>query len=79
MSIKICTWNIKGSNKPAKRKAILNSLKMNRVQIALLQETHLTDHKKYLREWVGQVYFFSYSTNKRGYNNINTQKPSIYS
>lgn len=68
MSIRVCTWNVKGSNKPVKRKAILNSLKKKQTQIALLQETHLTDveHKKYLREWVGQVYFSSYSTNKRG-------------
>uniref|UniRef100_A0A3B5MBT9 exodeoxyribonuclease III n=1 Tax=Xiphophorus couchianus TaxID=32473 RepID=A0A3B5MBT9_9TELE len=68
MSIKVCTWNVKGSNNAIKRKAILNSLKKDRNQVAFLQETHLTDeeHKKYLREWVGQVYFSSYSTNKRG-------------
>uniref|UniRef100_A0A3B5QWP6 exodeoxyribonuclease III n=1 Tax=Xiphophorus maculatus TaxID=8083 RepID=A0A3B5QWP6_XIPMA len=56
------------SNNAIKRKAILNSLKKDRNQVAFLQETHLTDeeHKKYLREWVGQVYFSSYSTNKRG-------------
>uniref|UniRef100_A0A3P8NW59 L1 transposable element RRM domain-containing protein n=1 Tax=Astatotilapia calliptera TaxID=8154 RepID=A0A3P8NW59_ASTCA len=36
--------------------------------IAFLQETHLTDdeHRKYCREWVGQIFFSSYSTNKRG-------------
>uniref|UniRef100_A0A3Q2NYD6 exodeoxyribonuclease III n=1 Tax=Fundulus heteroclitus TaxID=8078 RepID=A0A3Q2NYD6_FUNHE len=68
MSIKVCTWNVKGSNNAIKRKTILNSLKKDRNQVAFLQETHLTDeeHKKYLREWVGQVYFSSYSTNKRG-------------
>lgn len=68
MSIKVCTWNVKGSNNVIKRKAILNSLKKDGTQVAFLQETHLTDdeHKKYLREWVGQVYFSSYSTNKRG-------------
>lgn len=68
MSIKICTWNVKGSNNAIKRKAILNCLKKDRTQIAFLQETHLTNEedKKYLKEWVGQVYFSSYSTNKRG-------------
>lgn len=68
MSTKICTWNIKGSNNVVKRKAVLNCLKKDKIQIAYLQETHLNDieHKKYLREWVGQVYFSSYSTNKRG-------------
>uniref|UniRef100_A0A8C1R9D1 exodeoxyribonuclease III n=1 Tax=Cyprinus carpio TaxID=7962 RepID=A0A8C1R9D1_CYPCA len=68
MSIRICTWNVKGSNNPIKRKAILNSLKKDKIQIAFLQETHLSDneHNKYLREWVGQVYYSSYSTSKRG-------------
>uniref|UniRef100_A0A3B3USS7 exodeoxyribonuclease III n=1 Tax=Poecilia latipinna TaxID=48699 RepID=A0A3B3USS7_9TELE len=68
MSIKVCTWNVKGSNNVIKRKAILNSLKKDGTQVAFLQETRLTDdeHKKYLREWVGQVHFSSYSTNKRG-------------
>lgn len=68
MNIKFCTWNIKGSNNAIKRKAVLNCLRRDNVQIAFLQETHLNDveHKKYLREWVGQVHFSSYSTNKRG-------------
>uniref|UniRef100_A0A3Q3A9K4 exodeoxyribonuclease III n=1 Tax=Kryptolebias marmoratus TaxID=37003 RepID=A0A3Q3A9K4_KRYMA len=59
---------IGGSNNAIKRKAILNSLKKDGTQVAFLQETHLTDeeHKKYLREWVGQAHFSSYSTNKRG-------------
>lgn len=52
-----CTWNVKGSNNPGKRKAILNSLTKDKIQIAFLQETHLSDneHKKYLQEWVGQA------------------------
>uniref|UniRef100_A0A3Q3FF70 exodeoxyribonuclease III n=1 Tax=Labrus bergylta TaxID=56723 RepID=A0A3Q3FF70_9LABR len=68
MSIKICTWNIRGSNNVVKRKSVLNSLIKEKIQVTFLQETHLTDeeHKKYLREWVGQVHFSSYSTNKRG-------------
>uniref|UniRef100_A0A8C5GT89 Uncharacterized protein n=1 Tax=Gouania willdenowi TaxID=441366 RepID=A0A8C5GT89_GOUWI len=50
------------------RKAVLNSLKKDKIQIAFLQETHLNDeeHKKYRREWVGQIFFSSHSTNKRG-------------
>ncbi len=68
MSIKVCTWNIRGSNNVVKRKAVLNSLKRARIQIAFSQETHLNDveHRKYLRERVGQVYFSSYSSNKKG-------------
>uniref|UniRef100_A0A8C5DIG8 Reverse transcriptase domain-containing protein n=1 Tax=Gouania willdenowi TaxID=441366 RepID=A0A8C5DIG8_GOUWI len=37
-------------------------------QKILQAETHLNDeeHKKYRREWVGQIFFSSHSTNKRG-------------
>lgn len=68
MSINISTWNIKGSNNVVKRKSVLNSLKKDKIKIAFLQETHLSDeeHKKYHREWVGQFFFSSHSTNKRG-------------
>uniref|UniRef100_A0A8C6S5T9 exodeoxyribonuclease III n=1 Tax=Neogobius melanostomus TaxID=47308 RepID=A0A8C6S5T9_9GOBI len=68
MSFKISTWNVKGSNSVVKKKSILNSLKKDSIHIAFLQETHLTDdeHKKYCREWVGQVFYSSYATNKRG-------------
>ncbi len=36
--------------------------------MALLQETHLSseEHKKLKRDWVGQVYFSSFTSNKRG-------------
>ncbi len=68
MSIKVGTWNIRGSNNVVKRKAVLNSLKRAKIQIAFLQETHLNDeeHRKYLREWIGLVYFSSYSSNTKG-------------
>lgn len=59
MSVKISTWNVKGSNNVVKKKSILNSLKKDLTHIAFLQETHLTDdeHRKYCREWVGQIFF----------------------
>lgn len=68
MSVKLNTWNVKGSNNVIKKKAILNSLKKDLIHIAFMQETHLTDdeHKKYCRDWVGQIFFSSFSTNKRG-------------
>lgn len=80
MKIKFCSWNIKGSNNVVKRKAILNHLKKKNVQVPFLQETHFNEeeHKKYLREWVGQVYFTSYSTNKRDCNYISSQNVAIY-
>lgn len=43
MSIRICTWNVKGFNNPIEQKAILNGLKKDNAQISLLQETHLND------------------------------------
>lgn len=51
-----------------KRKKILTSLKKEGVEIALLQETHLKDqeHLKLKRDWVGQMFFSSYTSNSRG-------------
>ena len=39
-----------------------------KANIVLLQETHLDDkeHEKLKREWVGQIYYSSFSTSKRG-------------
>lgn len=53
---------MKGLNRPVK--CILSYLKQHKVDIALLQETHLTDaeHSKLRIEWVGQVYFSSFTS-----------------
>lgn len=66
--LKVCTWNIRGIHHPVKRKKILTYLKKEEVDIALLQETHLkdTEHEKLKREWVGQVFFSSFTSNSRG-------------
>lgn len=47
---------------------MLTFLKKEKVNIAFLQETHLSDieHQKLKRDWVGQVFFSSYTTQKRG-------------
>lgn len=65
---KFCSWNVRGVNHPIKRKKILTLLKKEGVKIALLQETHLKDieHIKLKREWVGQVFFSSFTSNSRG-------------
>ncbi len=67
-NIRIRTWNVKGVNNVVKRKKILNILKRDKINIALLQETHLNDleHQKFGRDWVGQLYYSSFSTKKRG-------------
>lgn len=60
--------NVKGINNVIKRKKFLTWFKKEKTNIALLQETHLSDveHLKLKREWVGQVYFSSFSSSKRG-------------
>lgn len=42
---KIITLNVKGINHVFKRRKVLSILKKDKVQVALLQETHLTDHE----------------------------------
>lgn len=51
-----------------KHKKMLSWMKRERANIALIQETHLNDreHEKLRRDWVGQVYYSSFSTSKRG-------------
>lgn len=60
---KIITLNVKGINHVVKRHKILSIpiYKKDKVQVALLQEIHLTDleHLKLKRDWVGQIYYSS--------------------
>ena len=67
-TIKFCSWNIRGLQKPAKRGAVLSFLKKEDVSIALLQETHLEDKDlvRLQRNWVGQFFATSYSSFSRG-------------
>lgn len=66
--VKLVTWNVKGIGHVIKRKKILTFLKKEHVSIALLQETHLSDteHCKLKRDWVGQIYYSSFTSNSRG-------------
>uniref|UniRef100_A0A3Q2QE32 exodeoxyribonuclease III n=1 Tax=Fundulus heteroclitus TaxID=8078 RepID=A0A3Q2QE32_FUNHE len=63
----IC-WNIRGINSPIKRKKMLTYLKRQKVDIAFIQENHLTDteHFKLCRDWVGNVFYSSFLTKARG-------------
>uniref|UniRef100_A0A3Q2EBS1 Endonuclease/exonuclease/phosphatase domain-containing protein n=1 Tax=Cyprinodon variegatus TaxID=28743 RepID=A0A3Q2EBS1_CYPVA len=58
------SWNIRGINPPIKRKKILTYLKKQKVDIA----SHLTDNEilKLWRDWVGNVFYSSFSTKARG-------------
>ena len=51
-----------------KRQKIISLLKRENTQIALLQETHLTDleHIKLRRSWIGQVFYSSFNSHSRG-------------
>lgn len=66
--LKLCTWNVKGIHTPMKRRKVLNYLKKEGVQIALLQETHLndTEHLKLQQGGFNQVYFSSFTSRSRG-------------
>ena len=64
---KIVSWNIAGCHSVVKRKKILTYLKLKKTNFIFIQEMHLNDDEsvKLKRDWVGQVYFSTYS-NKRG-------------
>lgn len=66
--LKFCTWNVHGLHTPVKRKKVLNYLRREAFQIALLQETHLNDseHLKLRQEGFGQVYCSSFTSKSRG-------------
>uniref|UniRef100_A0A3Q3B087 exodeoxyribonuclease III n=1 Tax=Kryptolebias marmoratus TaxID=37003 RepID=A0A3Q3B087_KRYMA len=60
--------NVRGINNPIKRKKVLTFFKKQNTDIAFIQETHLTDveHLKLRRDWVGQVFYSSFSSKSRG-------------
>lgn len=63
--LNVITFNVRGLGNPIKRKRVLTFLSL--ILILILQETHLSneEHKK-LKDWVWQVYFSSFTSNKRG-------------
>lgn len=66
--VKVVSWNINGCSNPVKRKKVLTYLKLQQTDIAFIQETHLKDDeaKKFKRDWVGQVFYSSFSSKKNG-------------
>lgn len=63
-TLNVITFNVRGLGNPIKWKRVLTFLSL----ILIFQETHLSneEHKKLKRDWVGQVYFSSFTSNKRG-------------
>lgn len=66
--IKIVSLNIKGVNHVIMRQKIISYLKKEQAQVAILQETHLTEteHLKLRLGWVGQVFRSSFNSHSRG-------------
>lgn len=68
-NIKVISFNVNGVLNPIKRSKIFSKLKKDNVQIALLQETHLTqvEHSKRNRSGFKHVFSSAYrSGHKRG-------------
>lgn len=59
VAFKYLTWNTNGINDLSKRRKVLNFLKNHKIDVALLQETNLTDaeHIRLARQWQGQTYY----------------------
>lgn len=66
-SLKIASFNINGVLNPVKRGKILSKLRKDKIQIAFLQETHLSDseHTKLNKSGFKHVYFSSHRSGKR--------------
>ena len=68
MSMKICTFNVRGLGNYMKRKQVFNWLNLQKYDICLLQETHLNT-KQYLKwtsDWDGRAYFSGNTNNSAG-------------
>ncbi len=66
--VTVSCWNVDGLNSPVKRMRILCHLAKLQSEIALLQETHLTQAEaaKLKQKWVGQVYHSGFNSKSRG-------------
>lgn len=65
---RFCSWNVRGLRGKVKQRKVFALLKKNRVDVALLQESHLEDreHLKLTHSWAGQAYFSSFTSSSRG-------------
>lgn len=63
-SLQVITWNVNGLTQYIKTKKVICYLNSKRVDVALLQETHLeaSESEKLRSEWMGKVYHSSIHT-----------------
>ena len=68
MSIKVCTFNVKGLNCQSKRKQLFQWLKVNKYSICLLQEIHCQErtYDNWAKEWGGDMFLSGNSSNSTG-------------
>lgn len=78
MPIKIATYNVNGLGNPIKRNKIISKLKKEEIEVALLQETHLThvEHDK-LKKWRFKQFSSSCSQSSERSSNIDFKQSKI--
>lgn len=66
--VKISSWNVNGLGSYTKRCKVLKYLKQKKVDVMMLQETHLLekDVNRIKDRWVGQAYHNTFKQKKRG-------------
>ena len=66
--VKFVSFNVNGLNGPVKRKRVLTYLKKLKIDIAFIQETHLTplEHRKLKTAWVRLYISSSFHSKARG-------------
>ena len=66
-SIRIASYNVNGLHNPIKRGKILSQMKKEKIQVGLIQETHLNDleHAKLNRMGFKHVYYSSHGSGRR--------------
>ena len=66
-TLKLASFNVNGVLNPTKRNKILSKLRKEKVQIAMLQETHLNslEHEKLKRMGFSKIYYSSYKSGHR--------------
>ena len=68
LEYKLLTWNVRGIATPTKRHRVYTYLRRRHIQIACIQETHLTKTElvKLNKRWRGQIFGTHYSAFARG-------------
>lgn len=67
-NLRVSTWNVRGLHGKIIIRKVFDWLNKERVDLAMLQETHLNDeeHAGLRHRWIGQIYFSSFTTSSRG-------------